>query len=425
MSLKIKNSGSGGGNFIYKIAVSHQPSTINYLQGESLDLTDLIVVGYYSNGDILEITDKCVFSPEEGTALDKTNDKIVIYMKGSGCAEYYTEQGIKVVIPVVFENVLNVQIATMCKGKDKYLISGYSENTNYYSSNGTTWTQNTSFTKYLRSIAYGNNKYVGVVFGEGPYYSTDGISWTKGNNVSISAANTSFVVYYDANRNIFILLDDNTSNDGAYYSTDGINWTATSFSSNRVVSTKKIYNFKDNIVFECYTFSSYYLCCFNKNNTIGIVSGISGTLNDFTVTDNYIYVSTSSGIYRCSSANLQPWEKVSDIVSSYIYSCNNNIYLKNNGKWNQTKDFNEFIELNIPYTNSFYIDYGNDKYIIMPTTSSSNNSNNFLYYSDDSITWNKSNISNVYVRNYICDKDNMIWLVSCNSDASNGVFYWK
>ena len=419
MSLKIKNYIGGGENFIYKISISHQPNTINYLQGESLDLTGLIIVGYYSNGDIVEITDKCIFSPEEGTVLDVTNDKIVIYMKGSGCAEYYTEQGIKVVIPVVFENVLNINTRSMCKGNNKYLSSG---NGNYYSLNGITWTQNTSCTKQFTRIAYGNNTYVGIVYGEGPYYSTDGISWTKA-NISSVEYNSDFGIYYDTNRNIFIIAGNNNWNDNVYYSTNGINWTEISFSSYERLSGNNFDSFKNNIIFLAdYKSSGCSLYYFSESNNLSSISGFSGELKDFTVTDNYIYVSTSSGIYRCSSANFNSWEKVSDIVSTYIKSCNNNIYIINNGKWNQTTDFNELIELNILYRYNFHINYGNNKYLILPIATTSDMSNNFVYYSDDGIIWNKSNLSNTYIRDYICDKENMIWLVSSSSD---GVFYWK
>ena len=52
------------------ISVTTQPAATNYEEGDALDLTGLVVTATYPSGATLDVTERCTFSPSEGSILD-------------------------------------------------------------------------------------------------------------------------------------------------------------------------------------------------------------------------------------------------------------------------------------------------------------------------------------------------------------------
>jgi len=66
---------------IIRIYVNQLPTKVNYMQGESLDLTDVEIYAEANDGGTVDITNDCTFSPANGSALGTvgTQDVIVTY----------------------------------------------------------------------------------------------------------------------------------------------------------------------------------------------------------------------------------------------------------------------------------------------------------------------------------------------------------
>ena len=61
-----------------KIEVTTAPATVEYTEGDSLDLTGLVVTATFSDGSTEDVTSQCIFSPAAGTVLSTTDTSINI-----------------------------------------------------------------------------------------------------------------------------------------------------------------------------------------------------------------------------------------------------------------------------------------------------------------------------------------------------------
>ena len=61
-----------------KIEVTTAPTTDNYIEGDALDLTGLIVTATFDDGSTEDVTSQCTFSPSAGTVLATTDTSISI-----------------------------------------------------------------------------------------------------------------------------------------------------------------------------------------------------------------------------------------------------------------------------------------------------------------------------------------------------------
>ena len=100
-------------------------------------------------------------------------------------------------------------------GKSKFVCVSHYGHT-FYSTDGKTWTKGNELgTNVHNDITYGNGKFITVGNSGRSYYSTDGVSWTA----MTGAAGTVMSVTYGDNR--FVCVSDNGR---SFYSTDGKTW---------------------------------------------------------------------------------------------------------------------------------------------------------------------------------------------------------
>ena len=119
-------------------------------------------------------------------------------------------------------------IRSICYGNGKFVAVGYSD-VACYSTDGITWSNSTIDSSYTyityEKICYGNGKFVTVCYdSDAVFYSTDGITWTQGTMPSSQKWN--FICY---GNDKFITIASDTSTYA--YSADGITWTQESISS--------------------------------------------------------------------------------------------------------------------------------------------------------------------------------------------------
>ena len=60
------------------IEVTTAPTTVEYTEGDVLDLTGLVVTATFSDGSTEDVTSQCIFSPAAGTVLSTTDTSINI-----------------------------------------------------------------------------------------------------------------------------------------------------------------------------------------------------------------------------------------------------------------------------------------------------------------------------------------------------------
>ena len=63
---------------LVKIEVTTAPTTVNYIEGDALDLTGLMVTATFDNGTTADVTSECTMSPSAGTVLATTDTSISI-----------------------------------------------------------------------------------------------------------------------------------------------------------------------------------------------------------------------------------------------------------------------------------------------------------------------------------------------------------
>ena len=63
---------------LMRIKVTTSPTTVEYTEGDSLDLTGLVVTATFSDGSTEDVTSQCIFSPAAGTVLATTDTSVNI-----------------------------------------------------------------------------------------------------------------------------------------------------------------------------------------------------------------------------------------------------------------------------------------------------------------------------------------------------------
>ena len=63
---------------LMRIEVTTSPTTVEYTEGDSLDLTGLVVTATFSDGSTEDVTSQCVMSPAAGTVLATTDTSVNI-----------------------------------------------------------------------------------------------------------------------------------------------------------------------------------------------------------------------------------------------------------------------------------------------------------------------------------------------------------
>ena len=63
---------------LMRIEVTTSPTTVEYTEGDSLDLTGLLVTATFSDGSTEDVTSQCIFSPAAGTVLATTDTSVNI-----------------------------------------------------------------------------------------------------------------------------------------------------------------------------------------------------------------------------------------------------------------------------------------------------------------------------------------------------------
>ena len=81
------------------IAITTPPTQTEYITGETLDLTGIIVTATYDDGTFLDVTQNCTFSPANGATLSMNNTTIVATYTEGGVSKTATTP-ITVVVPI-------------------------------------------------------------------------------------------------------------------------------------------------------------------------------------------------------------------------------------------------------------------------------------------------------------------------------------
>ena len=63
---------------LVSIAVTHIPTKTSYMEGETLDLTGLVVTATYDDSSTIDITSHCVFNPADGATLSTSDASVSI-----------------------------------------------------------------------------------------------------------------------------------------------------------------------------------------------------------------------------------------------------------------------------------------------------------------------------------------------------------
>ena len=147
---------------LMEIKVTTSPTTVEYTEGDSLDLTGLVVTATFDNGSTKDVTSQCIMSPSAGTVLATTDEVINISYTYKGVTRN-TAQIIVVESAVPYLSFL---------GNEDFTLKTYNTKKNWngtlqYSTNASTWNtwggttaiSSSGGKLYLRGI--GNTKITG------------------------------------------------------------------------------------------------------------------------------------------------------------------------------------------------------------------------------------------------------------------------
>ena len=247
------------------------------------------------------------------------------------------------------------------------------------------------------SICYGNDKFITVAYNSNYFaYSTDGINWTE-STISDTSREWSSVCY---GNDKFVAVADNTNYFA--YSTDGIHWTEGTISSNSrswysvcygndkfvavaynsnyfAYSTNGI-NWTEGTISESYSFGGIVFCnnqfvstgCENNNGFLIILYSTDAISWSISSTTYRQYISPS--ICYGNGKYITGIVNVNDFSSKILYS-------DNLISWNKTNE-----SRNIDYDWSS-VCYGNDKFVAVAENT------NYFAYSTDGINWTEGTIS--------------------------------
>lgn len=238
---------------------------------------------------------------------------------------------------------------------NRFFVS--SNNGLYVSLDGKTWTQTnipTTSSKLVQDLIYGNNLYLCGFESKGVYTSLDGITWNQSglNTVQVSSIATDEVMYNAA------------TNNGIYYSEDGVNWVQ----SNAPTTIEQ-------------SKATYSKVCY-----INDVWLATGTYNLYKSIDGKQW-NQVSGITRYT--HLEPFTNVGEVLLAN-FTTSQSIA----GTYISTDKGTTWTKTNLPTTGYFSFSYGKNTYIAVTLTEPSTSSHNYgIYYSQDGLTWTKSNIT--------------------------------
>ena len=135
--LKVVNGAWGLGEYpkiLMRIEVTTSPTTVEYTEGDSLDLTGLVVTATFSDGSTEDITSQCIMSPAAGTVLATTDTSISIS---------YTYKGVTRSTAQIIAVEINPSYLSFI-GNEDFTLKTYNTTKNWdgtlqYSTNGSTW----------------------------------------------------------------------------------------------------------------------------------------------------------------------------------------------------------------------------------------------------------------------------------------------
>lgn len=99
------------------IAVTTPPTKTSYVQGNTLDLTGIVVTATYTDGTTLGVTNSCVFQPDDGDELETAGTQVVTVS--------YTESGVTktTAFNVAVEEKPDVEIVPFSTGTDAQIAA--------------------------------------------------------------------------------------------------------------------------------------------------------------------------------------------------------------------------------------------------------------------------------------------------------------
>lgn len=106
-------AGKAASVFPTGIAITTPPIKVEYVKGDVLDLSGIVVTGTFDNGVVVDITDDCTFSPTNGTILTGNETSVIVSFAWGG-KTYTTTQAITVVL---------VKIVTWAGGTDEEIVA--------------------------------------------------------------------------------------------------------------------------------------------------------------------------------------------------------------------------------------------------------------------------------------------------------------
>lgn len=106
------------------IAITQAPTKTEYMKGDKLDLTGMVIKSTLATGDIIDVTDRCSFSPANGSTLSTNDTVITVTFLWEG-QTYTTTQAIvvKELKIVTWAAGTNEEIVEMVKAADEGYIN--------------------------------------------------------------------------------------------------------------------------------------------------------------------------------------------------------------------------------------------------------------------------------------------------------------
>ena len=77
------------------IAITTPPAKVDYISGEILDLTGMVVTAYYTGGSTRNVTSQCTTLPANGATLSSSNNSVAVYWR-----TFNATQAITVIEPI-------------------------------------------------------------------------------------------------------------------------------------------------------------------------------------------------------------------------------------------------------------------------------------------------------------------------------------
>ena len=147
---------------LVKIEVTSSPTTVEYTEGDALDLTGLVVTATFSDGSTEDVTSQCIMSPAAGTVLATTDTNVNI--------SYTYKEVTKVTSQIIIvESAVITYLSFL--GNEDFTLKTYNTTKNWdgtleYSTNKSTWntwdgTEISSASSKLYLRGTGNTKITG------------------------------------------------------------------------------------------------------------------------------------------------------------------------------------------------------------------------------------------------------------------------